>query len=124
MNVYEHSLIEELEILEFVMTEADQDEEGWDAMLQAMANATRKTGIRRILLDRSRLGEECPRQPMFAYRTALRTAEVFGASVRIAAQATGNDDDNFWETVASNRGAIVKVGTQRAPLIDWLMQET
>ncbi|MHC2069080.1 hypothetical protein ACYFX5_16540 [Bremerella sp. T1] len=113
--------IEHEMFLEWVVPKGDHDETYWRAMLQAMVDAQRATGKGRIFIDRSSGPAEKPVEPMVVYRMALLMAESFGAAVRVAVQSPAAGTDNFFEDVATNRGATVRVGVAREPLIEWLL---
>ncbi|QDU78112.1 hypothetical protein Pan97_51930 [Bremerella volcania] len=123
MSKFEHPYIEHAEYLEFVVPEEVRDEEAFKELLQAMVEATKKTGKRRIFVDRGQSDKTVRTDPMVIYRMAVRMGEAFGASVRIAAFSHWADQDTFWEDVATNRGAIVRASSDRASLLTWLLQE-
>ncbi len=114
-------LIEHPDYLEFIVPEGKQDEAYWEQVLQFMFATVKKTGQRRILVERPKQKSDEPIEGMVVYRLALRTAETFGVSVRIAVQSPTANEDSFFETVATNRGAMIRVGTDREALISWLI---
>lgn len=124
MSKFEHPYIEHPEFLEFVVPDTARDEEFFGDLLDAMVEATKQTGKRRVLIDRGAADPNKPVEPMVIYRMALRMADAFGASVRIAAFSRSTPQLSFWEDVSSNRGAIVKAGCDRESLIEWLLQDS
>jgi len=124
MSQYEHPYVEHADYLEFVVPGTKIDEPFFNDLLQAMVEATEKTGKRRIFVDRSGADMTRPVEPMVIYRVSLRMAEAFGISVRIAALSPWPAQDSFWEDVATNRGSIVKAGNDRESLLAWLLEDS
>ncbi|PQO31256.1 hypothetical protein C5Y96_13000 [Blastopirellula marina] len=123
MSKYEHPYTEHDEYLEFVVSGTAKEEDFFSDLLCAMVEATEQTGKRRIFIDRSAADPQLPVEPMVIYRMSLRMAEAFGASVRIAALSSSMESQSFWEDVSTNRGSIVKAGSDRDSLIQWLLQD-
>lgn len=116
-------LIEHADYLEFVMPEGKQDEAYWKQALQFQVDSVEKTGKRRIFVDRPTSANAEQVEPMGIYRAALRTAEAFGVTVRIAVWSPIAEQHSFFETVATNRGAIIRVGDDREALLEWLLSD-
>ncbi|MFN3150879.1 hypothetical protein [Bremerella sp.] len=123
MSKFEHPFIEHAAFLEFKVPGSDHDEEFFRDLLQAMVEATEQTGKRRILVDRSETDPTRPVEPMMIYRLSLAMGEAFGASARIAALSPHMEQQSFWEDVSTNRGSIVRAGSDRASLIEWLLRD-
>ncbi|MEW4563739.1 hypothetical protein AB1K70_14490 [Bremerella sp. JC770] len=113
-------MLEHPEYLEFKVS-GDPTEEEWIALMHQIVQWIQSTGKTRVLLDGS--GIESPVDSMIRYRMGIRTGETFGVGARIAALHPIWDDDNFWETVATNRGAIAKSGDDRSTLMQWLLSD-
>lgn len=116
-------LIEHPDYLEFVVPEGKQDEAYWQQVLQLLVDSVEKTGKRRILVERPFQKGSEQVEGMVVYRIALRTAEVFGVTVRLAVLSPIADESSFFETVATNRGAIIQVGNDRETLLAWLLSD-
>ena len=112
-------LIEHPDYLEFVVT-GQPSEQDWIDLMQRLAKTISARGIGRALGDIS--GIEAPVEMMVRYRIGVRTGEIFGAGVRIAVLGRDEPPNNFWETVATNRGAVVKSGYDRDELLAWLLE--
>ncbi|MBA2117963.1 hypothetical protein [Bremerella alba] len=123
MSQFEHPYVEHSEHLEFIVPGSAIDEAFFNDLLQAMVEATEKTGKRRVFVDRSQSDQSIPTDAMVVYRLAIRVGEAFGASVRIAAFSPWAENDSFWENVATNRGAIVKASNDRESLLSWLLSD-
>ncbi|MBA2117964.1 hypothetical protein [Bremerella alba] len=113
-------MVEHPEYLEFVIS-GDPTEDAWVKLMHEIVESIQKTGKSRVFIDASGLTNRV--DSMVRYRMGIRTGETFGVRVRIAALRPDWDEDNFWETVASNRGAIAKSDVDRASLLDWLLSE-
>lgn len=110
-------MLEHPEYLEFIVS-GDPTEDEWIALMHEIVE---RTGKSRIYIDAS--GLEKPIDSMVRYRMGIRTGEAFGIRARFAALRPVWDEDNFWETVATNRGAIAKSGDDRSALIQWLLSD-
>ena len=113
-------MLEHPEYLEFVVS-GDPTEDEWIEVMHQIVGHISQTGKSRIFIDAS--GIEKPIDSMVRYRMGIRTGETFGIRARFAALRPVWDEDNFWETVATNRGAIAKSGEDRAALIEWLLSD-
>jgi len=111
---------EHAEYIELIVS-GDPTEDEWISALHEIVEWIGKTGKSRILIDAS--GIEKPIDSMVRYRMGVRTGQTFGVRARLAALRPDWDDDNFWETVATNRGAIAKSGEDRSALIQWLLSD-
>jgi len=112
--------LEHPEYLEFIVS-GDPSENEWITLMHDIVERIGSTGKFRIFIDGS--GLEKPVDSMIRYRMGIRTGETFGVRARLAALRPEWDEDNFWETVATNRGAIARSGDDRAALIDWLLSD-
>jgi len=113
-------MVEHPEYLEFKVS-GDPTEDEWIALMHQIVQQIHNSGKARVFLDGS--GIQSPVDSMVRYRMGIRTGETFGVRARIAALHPIWDDDNFWETVASNRGAIAKSGDDRSELLHWLLSD-
>lgn len=113
-------MVEHPEYLEFVVS-GDPTENEWISVMHNIVERIDETGKSRVFIDAS--GIEKPIDSMVRYRMGIRTGETFGINARFAALRPVWDDDNFWETVATNRGAIAKSGEDRLALIQWLLSD-
>lgn len=113
-------MVEHPKYLEFIVS-GDPTEDEWVALMHQMVQQIQSSGKSCIFLDAS--GLSTPIDAMVRYRMGIRTGQTFGIQARIAALRPEWDDDNFWETVASNRGAIAKSGDNRSNLIQWLLSD-
>ncbi|PQO31255.1 hypothetical protein C5Y96_12995 [Blastopirellula marina] len=111
-------MLEHPEYLEFVIS-GDPTEQEWISLLHEIVESISRTGKPRVFIDASQIDH--PVDSMIRYRMGIRTGETFGVLARIAALRPVWNDDNFWETVATNRGAIAKSGEDRSALIEWLL---
>ena len=111
-------LIEHPDYLEFVVT-GQPTEQDWIDLMRLLAKTAAAQGTGRLLGDIS--GIDTPVEMMVRYRIGVRTGEIFGAGVRIAVLGRDETPNNFWETVATNRGAVVKSGYVRDELLAWLL---
>lgn len=116
-------LVEHSNYLEFVVPDGKHDEAYWSQFLKSMVATVEQTGKTRILVQRPAQDPSERVEGMVIYRMALRTAEAFGVSVRIAIQSPVAQEDSFFETVATNRGAMIKVDKNRAALVAWLSED-
>ena len=108
------------QFLEFI-TLGDPSESEWMDLLRMIVEQIEHSGKMHVLVDASRL--TVPPESMVRYRMGIRTGEAFHARVRVAVVHPLLQDDNFWETVARNRGAMARSGTDRDELIAWLMED-
>ncbi|WP_146119072.1 hypothetical protein [Blastopirellula marina] len=106
--------------LEYI-TSGDPSESEWMDLLRMIVQQIEHSGKMQVLVDATRL-TVLP-ESMVRYRMGIRTGEAFHARVRVALVHPPVEDDNFWETVARNRGAMARSGTDRAELIAWLMED-
>ncbi len=113
-------MLEHPEYLEVVVS-GEPTEEEWIALMHDIVQSIGRTGKSRIFIDGSGLTQ--PVDSMVRYRMGVRTGETFGVQARFAALRPVWDHDNFWEIVASNRGAIAKSGGDRSTLIQWLLSD-
>lgn len=113
-------LVEHPEFLEFV-TSGDPTESDWIDLLRLIVENVQRTGKTRVLVDATSM-TALP-DSMIRYRMGVRTGEAFLARVRVAVLSRPFYDDNFWETVANNRGAIARAGEDRSELVNWLMDD-
>lgn len=113
-------MLEHPEYLELVVS-GNPTENEWVSVMHQIVEWISQTGKTRVFIDAS--GIEKPIDSMIRYRMGIRTGETFGISARFAALRPEWDDDNFWETVANNRGAIARSGEHRSALIEWLMSD-
>lgn len=119
MSVMRYELIEHPEFLEFIVT-GQPTEQDWIDLMQMLVDTIDRLGIGHIFGDISRI--EASVDTMVRYRIGVRTGEMFGAGVRIAILGPEEPPNNFWETVATNRGAVVKSGYNRDELLAWLLE--
>ncbi|QDU78111.1 hypothetical protein Pan97_51920 [Bremerella volcania] len=96
----------------------DHTVEDWIDLLHQMAADSERLGKSRIFVDASQV--TLSNSVMLRYRIGVLTGEIFGANARIATLARADDPDQLWETVATNRGAIVRSGRDRDKLLEWL----
>lgn len=113
-------MLEHAEYLEFVVL-GNPTEDDWVSVMHRIVESISMTGKTRILVDAT--GVEQTSDSMVRYRMGVRTGETFGIRARLAALRPEWDEDNFWETVATNRGAIAKSGDDRVELIEWLLSD-
>lgn len=113
-------IIEHADYLEFVCS-GDHVPEDWEELVQLKFNESERTGKSRLLVDVQNLN--VPLDNMTRYRVGLLMAEKFGPDIRIAALASPEHINYFWENVAHNRGASAKASTDRQTLIQWLREE-
>lgn len=120
MSVTRFDTVEHPEFLEFI-TSGDPTESEWMDLLQLIVEKIQLRGKKRILVDAT--GLTSPPESMVRYRMGIRTGEAFHAQVRVAVVHPLVEEDNFWETVARNRGAMARSGTDREELISWLLED-
>lgn len=113
-------MLEHPEYLEFIVS-GDPTENEWISLMHEIVERIKRTGKTCIFIDASGLAKRI--DPMVRYRMGIRTGETFGVEARFAVLRPVWDDDNFWETVASNRGAIAKSGDDRSDLLQWLLSD-
>lgn len=90
-------------------------------LLRLIVEQIEQSGKTLVLVDATRM-TMLP-ESMVRYRMGIRTGEAFHARVRVAVVYPLLQDDNFWETVARNRGAVARSGTNRDELIAWLLED-
>ncbi|MEW4454984.1 hypothetical protein AB1L30_20120 [Bremerella sp. JC817] len=111
-------MVEHEEYLEYVIS-GDPSEKEWMDLLEDQVQHIQQTGKTKIYVDAS--GLTAPPVSMVRYRMGIRTGEQFGVHARVAVLRPTWEHDNFWETVATNRGAIARSGNDRDELIQWLL---
>ncbi|RCS40745.1 hypothetical protein DTL42_25625 [Bremerella cremea] len=120
MSVVDFDILEHPQFLEFIMS-GDPTEEQWVELLRRIVEELERRDKSRVLVDASAM-TTMP-SSMVRYRMGLRTGESLHLNARIAVLYPQNKDDNFWETVATNRGALARSGISRAELVAWLLRE-
>lgn len=113
-------MLEHPEYLEFVVS-GDPTENEWISLLHEIVESISRTGKSRVFVDASQIAH--PIDSMVRYRMGVLTGATFGIRARFAALRPAWVDDNFWETVATNRGAMAKSGDDRSALIEWLLSD-
>lgn len=98
----------------------DHTEQDWVDLLYRMAADINRTQKSRVFVDASQVTKST--SVMLRYRIGVLTGELFGATTRITTLSRSDDPDQLWETVATNRGAIVKSGHDREKLLQWLIE--
>jgi hypothetical protein len=88
-----------------------------EAMINAIVEQCRRTGLRRVLLDAAKL-EGSPSN-LERYRIGIHIAERMRA-VRMAVVDGGGAIDKFVEDVAVNRGAQLLATSDREQAVLWL----
>ncbi|MFN3150880.1 hypothetical protein [Bremerella sp.] len=99
----------------------DHTDQDWVDLLHRMAADVERTGKMRIYIDAVEV--TWTDSVMLRYRVGVLTGKLFGGTTRIAALTRADDSDPLWETVASNRGAIVRLGHDGDDLLKWLAQD-
>ncbi|PQO31257.1 hypothetical protein C5Y96_13005 [Blastopirellula marina] len=105
------------EYLQYALS-GDHSDQDWLDLLHRMAADIKRTGKSKIFVDASQVTMST--SVMLRYRIGVLTGELFGATTRIATLSRADDADQLWETVATNRGAIVRSGRDREKLLGWL----
>ena len=113
-------IIEHADYLEFV-TSGDPTENQWIELLQRIVEELKRSGKDRVFVDAS--GLTTPPDSMVRYRMVIRTGETLSVNARVAVLHPALIEDNFWETVATNRGALARSGENREELIAWLLAD-
>ncbi|WP_144977685.1 hypothetical protein [Bremerella volcania] len=113
-------MVEHCVYLEFIVS-GDPSEPQWIALMHDIVEPISKTGKSRIFVDLSGISNAI--DPMNHYRMGIRAGATFGIRACLAALRPVWDDDNFWETVATNRAAIAKSGDDRMTLLNWLTSD-
>ena len=121
MSVAQLDTIVHPHFLEFVIS-GDASERDWIEVQDWSAELADKTGKRRIYFDASGVTSEP--EAMALYRIGVRTGKTFRGSARVALLQPAWSNDNFWEVVANNSGAIAKLGAKRQELIQWLLEDS
>ncbi len=111
-------IVEHEEFLEFIV-HGEPSESDWVKLLHTVVEKIGQTTKPRIFIDGSKLTTAT--DPMTRYRMGVRTGATFGIDARIAVLQPSWMDDNFWETVATNRGAMARSSTDREKLMEWLL---
>jgi len=93
----------------------DHVDQDWVDLLVRMAADVERTEKSKIFVDASQVA--LSNSVMLRYRIGVLTGELFGMSTRIATLSRADDPDQLWETVATNRGAIVRSGRDRDDLL-------
>ncbi|PQO32191.1 hypothetical protein DTL21_18335 [Bremerella cremea] len=119
MSTVTFDIVEHADYLEFV-TSGDPSESQWIELLQRIVEELQRSGKARVFVDAS--GLTTLPDSMVRYRMGIRTGESLSVRARVAVLHPTTIDDNFWETVATNRGALARSGENRAELIAWLLQ--
>lgn len=120
MSAIDFDIVEHPEYLEFI-TSGDPTEEQWIELLRRIVEELERRDKSRVLVDASAM-TSMP-SSMVRYRMAIRTGESLNLNARVAVLYPGRNSDNFWETVATNRGALARSGENRAELVEWLLRE-
>ncbi len=112
-------MIEHPKFLEFII-QGTPSEQDWVELVHRIPEEVQRTGKNRILANLQAV--EPPVPSMVRYRIGILTGEKFGVDIRVAALGRDSEMDHFWETVATNRGALAKSGHNREELIRWLLE--
>lgn len=108
------------EYLQYTLS-GDHSTQDWVDLIHRMAADSEQMRKTRIFVDASQV--TLSNSVMLRYRIGVLTGELFGAKTRIATLSRVDDPDQLWETVATNRGAIVRSGRDRDKLIQWLSED-
>ncbi|PQO33046.1 hypothetical protein [Blastopirellula marina] len=120
MSAVKFDIIEHPQYVEFI-TAGDPTEKQWIELLHRIVEELERSGKSRVFVDASNM-TTIP-DSMVRYRMGIRTGETLSVSARIAVFYPLLKDDNFWETVATNRGALARSGNDRDELLAWLLQD-
>lgn len=120
MSAVKFDIIEHQQYLEFI-TSGDPTENQWIELLHRIVKELERSGKSCVFVDASDM-TTLP-DSMVRYRMGIRTGETFSVNARVAVLYPLLKDDNFWETVATNRGALARSGNDRNELLAWLLQD-
>ena len=108
---------QELEIIE-VLSYGKVTGQTLDASLQEVVRLNKETGLNRILVDTMKQTEMPSVMTLYNFANALPRNMRF--AILVSEKQNTREDQDFFETVARNRGFVVREFESRDEAVDWL----